>query len=46
LFVGLLRKSEVLFLGGVRHLLGSGLVVAVEVPVKVPWVVEKEVSVV
>jgi hypothetical protein len=45
LFVGLLRKSEVLFLEGVRHLLGSGLVVAVEVLVKVLSTVEEEVTV-
>ena len=30
----------------VHHLLGSDLVVAVEVPVRVLWMVEKEVSVV
>ena len=46
MFVGLLQRSEVLSLGGVRHLLESDLVVVVEVPVRVLWMVEKEVSVV
>jgi hypothetical protein len=44
LFVGLLRKSEVLSLGGVRRFLGSDSVGVVEVPARVLLLVGKEAS--